>query len=467
MIKFLFLDFRQIETIQGFARKLERPAKHPASPLMESYHPWGAHTMAFYGSVVCRPDDGLFQMWYTTGSPKGGAALCYAESRDGIDWNRPPLDVVLWRGRGTNIVFDQEPHGACVIYDTQEQRSGWKYKMLTGASPSARICAYRSGDGIHWERAAENPVIGTNPDCPMSFCRMADGRFVVFHRAGWADRRIGRSESWNFRNFSEAVIVMQPDQNDPPNTQFYGLGAAPYGQYLIGTLWIYHTDPADMDFYKMKGYQEPELVHSRGGHAWHRTAQGEPWIQVEKDPSRFDSGQIQPASAPVYLEDEVRFYYVGTRTRHGEHTWKGKEKLRAGVGFASCKPDRFVGVTAKAEGRLLTRPFWTDAPRFCVNAAVRKGGVLRAEITDIAAKPIKGFTMADAVPFAGDSDQHVFSWKNNPDPSHLANRELRIRIQCRNATIYSIYSATEEQSRRYWDFRIASHVNMEVEKGRR
>jgi hypothetical protein len=338
--------------------------------------------------------------------------------------------------------------------------------MLTGASPSGRISAFRSADGIRWLPAAENPVVGSNPDCPISFCRLPDGRFVAFHRPGFADRRVGRTETWNFRNFSEAVMVMEPDQNDPPNTQLYGMGAAVYGAYMIGTLWIYHTDVDDMGFYKMLGYQDPEFVHSRGSFCWHRTEQGTPWIRVEKDPARFDSAQVQPVSAPVFLEDEVRFYYTGQRGRHGsKDVWKGTGP-RAGFGFANCKPDRFVGVTARADGRILTRPFWIDTPRFCANARIARGGSLRAELLDLEGKVIPGFAMKDSLPVAGDSTAHELAWRGTPDLTPLLHREIRLRVHCRNATLYSLYSGSTEEARRYWDFRIPAFIRMEAETER-
>ena len=467
MIKFLFFDYRQLESLEGFERRVEPPRKHSAEPVMTSEQMWDMDWLTTYGSVVRRPDTGLYQLWYTTLSPKRKLVVAYAESADGMAWTRPALDVVRIRGRKTNIVFDKEPHGTAVIHDDADPRADWKYKMLSGAAPSGRISAFRSADGIHWMPAAENPVVGSNPDCPISFCRMPDGRFAAYHRSGFGDRRVSRTESWNFRNFSEAAVVMEPDQNDPPNTQFYGMGSAVYGPYMIGTLWVYHTDVQDMGFYKMTGFQQPEFVHSRGGYCWHRTGQGVPWIPVEKDKSRFDSGQVQPVSAPLFLEDEVRYYYTGTRTRHGaKHLQDKAPRPHAGIGFASCKPDRFVSVTAKGDGRMLTRPFWTETPRFCLNARVGRGGFVRAEVLDLEGKPIPGFTLKQSLPVTGDSIEHVLAWKDGPDPSGLANRDIRLRLHCRNAAIYSIYSGAPAEAKRYWDFRIATFLNMEAEKAR-
>lgn len=255
--------------------------------------------MTTYGSVVRRPD-GLFQLWYTTFNPKKKLTLAYAESRDGIGWERPGFETVKHRGKKTNIVFDQEAHGAAVIYDAADARPGWRYKMLTGAAPSGRISAFRSADGIAWLPAAENPVIGSNPDCPISFCRLPDGRIVAFHRPGFSDRRVGR----------------------------------------------------------------------------------------------------------------------------------------------------------------------TETPRFWANAAIGRGGWLRAEVLDLDGKPIPGFTMKDSVPAAGDSTGHALTWQGAPDAAGLAHREIRLRLHARNATLYSFSSGTPEERRRYWDFRIAGFLRMEQEKAR-
>ena len=465
MIKILFFDYRQLESIKGFVRKLERPRKRSAEPSMDSVQSWGWDFMSLYGSVIRRPEDGLFQVWYTTRVSETQLVLAYAESDDGVAWRRPELDIAPVDGRKTNIVYDQRPHGAAVHYDGEETRSAWRYKMMAGTAPSGRIGVFHSADGVHWNQAAENPVIGTHPDCPIGFCRLFDGRYVAYHRPGFSDRRVARTESWNFRDFSEAAVAMEPDQSDPPNTQFYGLGVVPYGAYLIGTLWLYYTDVEDMGFTKMSGYLEPEFVHSRGTTCWHRTAQGSPWIPVAKDKKRFDSGQVLPASQPVFLEDEIRYYYAGTRLRHAEKERRGMGP-RGGLGFASCKPDRFVGVTAKTTGKMLTRPFWTETARFCVNAKVGRGGWLRAGILDTDGKPIRGFTLKNAVPITGDSTEHVLTWEGKTDLSALAHREIRVEIHCRNATIYSIYAGTEEEAKRYWAFRIPSWVNMEREKER-
>jgi hypothetical protein len=280
MLKLLFCDYRDFEIVDGFTRVVLPPRKSQRNPVLLSDHPVEGDWTSLYGSVIRRPQDGLWQMWYTVRPPAGGRALAYAESEDGMEWHRPASDVVVIDDQETHLVSDQDPHGASVIYDERDERPGWGYKLLTGAAPPDRISAYRSGDGIHWLPAVENPVIGANPDCPMSLHRAHEGRYVLYCRPGWADRRVARRESWDFRHWSEPRIVMDQEPGDHPQMQFYGLGAIPYGDYEIGTRWICHTEAKDMGFWRMHGRQQAELAYTRSSYAWHRAELGQAWISL-------------------------------------------------------------------------------------------------------------------------------------------------------------------------------------------
>ena len=464
MIKFLFFDYRDYEAIKGFERKLGPPRVHRGSPLLVSDHPAEGNTMSMYGSVVRRPNDGLWQMWYTVVTPGKGLCLAYAESQDGVEWLRPELDAIEWDGGRSHLVFDAAPHGATVMYDEREERPDWKYKMLCGARPSHRISGFRSPDGICWSPLPRNPVTGSNPDCPMSLHRAKDGRYVAYHRPNFGDRRVGRSESWDFLHWSEPKLVMEPDVGDPPQMQFYGLGAIPYGAYEVGTLWIYQTLEDDLDFYKMKGHQVPELAYARSGYAWHRASQGKPWIRRGPKGS-WDWGMVQCASSPVLLDDEVRFYFAASRTAHGRGRAKTRAGNRCGIGMAGMKPDRFVSLQAGTRpATLLTRPFWTACPSFYLNASAATSGSVRVEIADLNGRAIRGFSLKDSVPFAGNTVRHRLEWKSRSNSSKLANRQIRLRVEARNAKLYALSSGTEEQAKAYWRFRVPFYLDMDKER---
>ena len=460
MLKMLFLDYRDFELVDGFVRSLEPPIKYGGNPILLSDHPAEGDRMSLYGSVIRRPEDGRWQMWYTVSNPALGSAQAYVESADGIEWHRPALDVMDVENQKTHLVFSR-PHGSTIVYDERDERPDWRYKLMTGALPSGRISAFRSADGVHWLRAAENPVIGISPDCPMSLQRAHDGRYVLYCRPRFADRRVSRRESWDFVHWTEPKIVIDQEPGDTAQTQFYGLGAIPYGAYEIGTLWIYHTFVDDMGLNKMHGHQQPELAYTRTGYAWHRAELGKPWIALGEEGS-WEWGGIQVASAPVLLEDEIRFYYVGYRTEHGVKEYAGPEP-RCGIGFASIRPDRFVGVTAGPDGRVLTRPFWTDAPEFYLNARVSNSGELRVEIDDLTGKPIAGFELENSVSARGDALSHRLAWRGAPDRSVLANRELRLRVHAREATVYALMAGSESELANYWQFEIPGFLSIEQE----
>ena len=445
MIKFLFFDYQEVERVRGFTRRLNRPAKHPGNPLLvsdpagEGDAPWEHGNMQLYGSVVRRPD-GLFQLWYQTQRRDAGSMLGYAESEDGLAWRRPPQDVVALDGRPTGFVFDH-PHGAAVLYDAEDPRPDWRYKLLSGARPSGCISAFRSPDGIHWTAVQRGPVIGTNPDCPMGLLRARDGRYVVYHRVWGHGRRVFRSESWDFVHWSgEPRLVVEPDAGDPTNTQLYGLGAAPYGPYELGTLWIYHTTQDDPDIAKMGGVQQPELAYARSGHAWHRAAQGTPFIPngpAAPPPGAWDRGNLQCASAPVYLDDEIRYYYAGTQVIH-RRGW-AFEPQRAGLGLASLKPDRFVALDAGDEpAELLTAAFPLLSDRIRVNADVAAEGWVRAGLVTADGEPLAGLGPEDTPPLRGDDTAHAVRWPDGAPAALPVGRWVRLLIRARRASLYAV-----------------------------
>lgn len=447
-VKILFFDYHEVETIAGFTRKLESPVKHPGNPLFIADAPWENGNMQLYGSVIKVPGK-PFQMWYSVIHKPWKMYLAYAESEDGLTWRRPLFDIFRFKGANTNIVFTDSPHGPAVIYDEMEPED-WRYKMVAGAAPTGQITAFHSADGIHWAPVKKTPIIATGPDCPMGFLRAPNGRYVIYHRLDGFGRRVFRSESFNFVDWpGESRMVLEPDAGDGTQIQFYGMGSTSYGPYEIGTLWMYHTDPGYTRG-KMDGYQEAELTYARSGYAWHRAAQGTAFIpHGQKDD--WDQGNLQCASSPVFLENEIRYYFMGTNMFHKRH-WE-LEPQRAGLGLATIKPDRFVALQAGKEvADLVTHGFNLPSNKVYVNAITGNNGWIRLEILDVDGKPIEGFTEADCTPLTGDSIIHAVHWKGADTGTTIAGRPVRIRLKARNADVFSIYSAESDDLSAYYRF---------------
>jgi len=440
MTKILFFDLRELETTSGLTRVLEPPTKHPANPLFVADQPWENGNMQLYGSVIKAPGR-PFQMWYSVIHEGWKMRLAYAESDDGLAWLRPELDIFAWDGRPTNIVFADNPHGPAVIYDADDPREDRRYKLVAGANPDnviGCIHGYCSADGIHWRPVQPGPVITTPPDCPMGFWRATDGRYVVLHRKQGFGRRVFRSESWDFRHFDEPRMILEPGPEDDAQTQFYGMGACAYGSYEIGTLWIYHTDASVLTTSKMAGYQEAELTYARQGHAWHRAAPGRMFVP-HGGPEEWDRGNLQCASQPVFLEDEVRYYFMGTTARHASR-WELTPQV-AGLGMASMKPDRFVAMEGGDEpGELVSVILRLPSPELFVNAGIEPGGEVRVELLAPTGEPVEGCTLQDCAAITGDATDHRVTWRG--DVGTMAGQPVRVRLRATKAHVYSI-CATE------------------------
>lgn len=454
MLKFLFFDNSDYELMTGFTRRIEQPKKHQANPLFGQDRPW-ERNITMYGSTV-KVAGKPFQLWYTIYVPPFRQVLAYAESDDGIIWCKPEFDIYLHEGRKTNVVVPIDIHGAAIIYDDADSREDWKYKMVCGAEPTQYIYAYHSPDGIHWLPVRDEPIINYRPDCPMSLVRRPDGSYAAHHRVRKGERRIGRSESSDFVNWHGGRIVLEAGPADPCQFQMYGMGDAMYGDYEIGTLWNYYTDLDDMGRSHMNGVQQAEFAYSRSGLCWHRAAPHELFIP-HGAPDDWDVGNVQCASAPLFLDGEIRYYYASSTLRHSRH-WP-MERGVFGVGMAVTKPDRFVALVAGSEPAVaFTRQFVIQTPEILVNADIAAGGVVQLELLDADGHVIPGFEMDACVPLRGDSTGHELRWRGRPDMSSIVNRPIRWRLRASSARIYSVWMPDGDAALVYHQFRSPSAV---------
>lgn len=434
MQKILFFDNWGLDVVDRLTRRLERPVKHPGNPLFIADQPWEHGNMQTYGSVIKAPGR-PFQLWYSTIRDKPyNICLCYAESDDGLTWRKPLLDLVKFRGRKTNIVLDCNVHGPAIIYD----QTADLYRLIAGVSPHNCISTFSSKDGIHWTPYNQGPVIANHPDCSMGLVKARNGQFAAYHRHPSTGRRVCRTTSWNFRFWdSEPKLVLEPDALDPPLLQFYAMGPILYGTYEVATVWAYQTHATDLATWHMEGQQQAELAYSRTGTCWHRAAQGEAFIPHGSG-KQWDRGNLQCASQPVLLDDEIRYYYTGTDRSHSIN-WELKPHT-AGLGMATLKPDRFIALDAGAkDADLLTTAFALGGPQLYVNAKVAPRGSMAVQLLEHDGKPIKGMTAGECSPICGDSTAHAVIWKGKADASALVGKRVRLRIRSRHASLYSIF----------------------------
>ena len=257
--KQLFIDDLLIDQALGVCRTLNQPAKYVGNPIMIPLYPWEGR-LELYGTVW-RDPDGSFRMWYQGMGGMGIAhmgldlrgtpfeflnfdlqnlhcSICFATSEDGIHWKRPNMGLVEFGGTTDNNVLIPDAAFANVIEDTRDPDPDRLYKSLffeardwdprgtpnTGEGVSVAF----SPDGLRWTKYPGNPVITRASDSHMllGWDDLA-GSYVAYARPttqeGNTTRRIGRSTSDDFINWTDPQEVLVPDSQDPDAMEFYGM----------------------------------------------------------------------------------------------------------------------------------------------------------------------------------------------------------------------------------------------------
>src|SRR3990172_7854504 len=116
--KKLFLDNRFVDEMSGLARNFGQPVKCERNPVIRADRPW-ERDAAFVdtGLVIYDENEKLFRAWYQGGAcygPDDKSIMCYATSRDGVQWEKPSIGLVEHEGgKKNNILLMAD----CMMHD--------------------------------------------------------------------------------------------------------------------------------------------------------------------------------------------------------------------------------------------------------------------------------------------------------------------------------------------------------------
>lgn len=470
----LFLDASVVEKSAGLERTFHALEKHPGNPVLKADKPWegrGYGATVHGGTVLL--DEGRLRMWYIGGfAQPTGFRVCYAESADGVTWTKPSLGLVAFEGStDNNIVLDATVDTAArrICYTTfvsvlkrpGETGPARRYALycyyhqneLTAEGKPGKFVSLTtrvafSPDGLKWTFAPDESGKGLFPsgDVTQYYRDPYRGRYY----ATWkSSNRRGRAAGVAFSpdglSWSKPIEgpVFVADDLDPDDTQIYGLSAFAYQGLYLGLPWIYHSrwfkygSYTDARMYAVEKdspcTMDAQLAWSWDLVNWTRAPGRAPFLTLGAA-GACDCGMAIPAKEPVLVGDRLLLYYGGFAGAHNQAAcFPG-----AATCLATLRLDGFCSLHAGAtEGWLLTRREVMTVPRVRVNAAVRPGGTLVAELLDEANQPLAGFTRADCVPFTGDSVRHVLTWKTPQFAPGQAEGDKKVRFYLRDADLYS------------------------------
>lgn len=424
----LFTDRFLIERLDGLALRLHppQPAPLPRNPIRGAY-------------MTVIQDGNLFRAYYRSYAPgytgpfhdgNPGEITCYAESRDGHEWEFPDLNLRPVPGlRPNNAILAGQPPFSHCFAPFLDARPGvdasQRFKALAGsheggAIPGSGLHAFRSADGIHWEPLQDRAVI-SHPDFAfdsqnVSFWSVAEGCYVCYFRT-WKTphgqlRTISRTTSMDYVNWTPAV----PMNPNLPEEHLYTSQTHPY----VRAPHLYIALPTR--FVPSRGNSTEILfMTARAGAPFERTFP-EAFIRPGLDPERWGNRANYAACNVVQTGPaELSVYHAHSGLRY------------------TLRLDGFASVNAPyAGGEMLTRPLRFSGGLLVLNLSTAATGSAQVEIQDVAGKPLPGYSLGDCAPLVGDRIEFPVAWKSGADVSALAGRPVRLRVVMRDADLYAL-----------------------------
>ncbi len=244
-------------------------------------------------------------------------SLCYAESKDGINWTKPNLSLVEFNGNKNNNILAHFYHGTSVLFDERERDDSKRYKMFTkvdlGNSKDHFMAVCFSEDGIHFSEPMATPNFNPRGDTHnvILFDEVIN-KYVLISRT-WRDsmRNPIISYSDDFIHWSEPV---EPIASRNYSAQIYSMPIFKRGNYTLGLASMYHEgDKMDENYDTV----DVELTYSYKNGTWNYVSPEHPFIPISGGDygENFDASCIYTA-LPVEIGDRTYFYYVGGNGTH-------------------------------------------------------------------------------------------------------------------------------------------------------
>ncbi len=444
----LFLDRQLIDEMRGAEFELHRPVLR--EEVLRYDKPWEGDTS--WHPIVIR-DGERFRMWYrvSAGNHDGVAQTAYAESRDGIRWERPSLGLVESKGSTDNNLIWPTPGNQginmCVFKDPNPGvPEGERYKAIV---QTRDIHGLVSADGLRWNPIQPDPLIRrlqdqVNDGPHAAFWDPWQSRYVIYKRGWWgatpekqldasgtsgeANRTIRRFTSRDFLTWDGPEWVEIPFGTHP-REQFYTSAAIPYpwarNVYLMFPMrFILDREGEGWPF---PGLSDIALLSSRDGLHWQRTFR-EAWIRPGLDRNNWHERAMSFGSGLVRTAP-------GELSMYMTHNYRTPD---AHIRRVTLRQDGFISVHAPdLGGEFTTRPLKFKGSRLRINYSTSVTGSVRVEVLNHFSRPVLGFNLKDSSEIYGDELDRIVRWGENEDLSALEGQTVRLRFVLRDANLYS------------------------------
>jgi len=446
----LFVDDYLLAAVENVRRTVHQAKKFHGNPIMNKHTACDGAGPVF--PIVLRDQQtGTFRMWYAGrvryDLPDGTSVrfpALYAESDDGLHWNKPELGLHAFQGNKANNIVIPAGNLWGLHIDRQEPDPQRRYKAVVWHEPKyvprEGYFLYTSPDGIHWTRQTREPIAlslhgysmpqsGIGDTSLFRWDRhlkkyIGDVKFVLPPKM----RVRGLMESDDLIHWTRPRMTIYPDALDDDDTQIYAQNSFCYESMWLGYLRVMHSE-------RTKGYKQTtvELTASRDGRHWQRVGDRTEIIPLGTE-AEWDTDYHDPLWEPVQVGEELWIYYRSGKLR--------RDRVRRyGLGLAKLRRDGFVSLDAgRVMGTVLTRPLSTSGQKLYVNAHIRPGGSVTVSVLSRDRKSIAGYTVNDCIPLHDGSTRVRVRWRSTDILKRQQHQHVRLRFRLQDAELYSFWT---------------------------
>jgi len=483
----LFVDNALIETLSGGAtQQLQHPV--PREVALVHDEPWEG-TGSGYHSVF--QDGDLYRMYYkawhldfSTGKLNTGTHplfCCYAESDDGVSWRKPMLGLHEFKGsKQNNITITSGKlgplnvdagHPAIFKDDNPNAPADAKYKAILRSSNPNGLLPFKSADGVNWSPMTDAPVLrglGAFDSQNLAFWDPNIGKYRAYWRIFTAG--VTNEKNWKPAGIrairtatSDDLITWSPHTDityeDSPPEELYTNQIKPYHRapHLLLGFPARYVDRGWSESMKALPALQQREMRSKSSPRY-GTAVTDALFMASRDGKMFKRWNeaflrpgIERAEAWHYGHQYIGWHLVETPADlpgappelslyATESYWHGKGSA---IRRHTLRLDGFVAVNAPAGqgGELLTKPLTFTGNELHLNFATSAAGSVKVELQSADGSAADGFALDDCEELFGDTVDRVVRWKNGTNVSSLAGQPVRLRVQLKDADLYSLQFA--------------------------
>ena len=393
---------------------------------------------------------------------------CYAESTDGIHWERPDLGLVEFRGDRRNNIIPRS--GGGMLCPALNPKGPASERFIAIEESGRQLYVSVSPDGLRWTRKPQ-PCLPFCADTSNQLIYDPEtGKYVALLRGCPGRRTTVRCEvdsldqaPWPFEDHGheadntgtryitdELPTALDVDADDPAlhGLDINHISASRYGPGAwLGFPGLFrHYPPAGLArtgrekhrFFAQgnDGTWETQLAVSRDGRHWTR-----PDRSAYLSPELYggpEGGINSLCIGMIRHGDEITQYGFGQRVTHG--IFEPGEQQGVGAIYRFVQPrDRFIAMAAGPRGgRFLTHPFAWPGGDLSLNIDCGGLGEASVELRDAEGNPLPGFTHADCDRIDLNHLAHAMMWRDRSTLALPSGQIVRLDMRLQSARLFAL-----------------------------